>query len=342
MKKCTQIIGLIAVLTFVFGFTTPASASDDVIKWRMQCNWPHSSPSFQDSAVAMTNKVKKRSHGRLVIEPFVHGALVPGKEIYQAVERGMLQMGQGSGAYLINKMPIMAFAAGLPFSFQNVWEAIYFHMFLGLEEMLQKSSAKFGVMYYTEKIYPTEIALKKEVKTFKDFKGLKFRSSGILQKMFTSIGAASSYIPGPEIYPALASGVVEGAHWGAVQGSYKMGFFDICKYTMKPPLNVAGTDCWFVNEKAFKKLPKDLQNILTRTLEEHVWFRSNQYIYQEEITLAKVKKELGVKVTRLPPEEQKKLTRAAMVEWNKVGERDEACAKALKIMKEFLATLGYI
>jgi TRAP-type mannitol/chloroaromatic compound transport system substrate-binding protein len=290
----------------------------------------------------MTNKVKERTKGRLVIEPFVNEALVPSTEIYQAVERGMLQMGQASGAYLINKMPIMAFAAGLPFSFQEVWEAIYFHTHLGLEQMLRDASAKFGVMYYTEKIYPTEMALRVPLTTFEGFKGLKFRSSGILQKMFTSVGAAASYIPGPEIYPALATGVVDGAHWGAVQGSLQMGFFDVCKYTMKPPLNVAGTDCWYVNEKAFKKLPADIQMILHQILEEHMFLRSNQYIYQEQMALVKAQKELGVKVTGLPPEEQTKLTRAAMKEWDEVGKRDADCAKALQIMKDFLASLGYL
>ena len=38
------------------------------------------------------------------------------------------------------------------------------------------------------------------------FKGLKLRSSGVLQLYLTAIGAAASYIPGSEIYPSLASG----------------------------------------------------------------------------------------------------------------------------------------
>ena len=331
-----------SVMLTVGSLNPNALAADEVIKWKCQVVYPTSSPSYEGSTLKVINEIKKQTNGRLNIEVFPAGALVPAQEIYNAVQRGMIQSGMTSGAYLINKMPIMAFAAGLPFSFQNVWEGQYFHKKLGLEDMLQKASEQFGVYYFSDRVYVTELALKKPVTTFEDFKGLKLRSSGLLQKMFTAVGAAASYLPGPEVYPALASGVVDGAHWGAVQGSYQMGFYEVCKYTLKPALNVAGTDAWLFNQKAFDDLPKDIQNTVRQILEKHFWERSNEYIYLENITLAKVQKELGVKITGLAPDEQKKLTRAAMVEWDKIGERDEVSAKALKIMKDFLASLGHI
>jgi len=342
MKTSVKLISLITVLMFVFSFSGTAMAAGKVIKWRLQATYPVASPSWAGSTLKVIKQLKERTGGQFIIEPYPAGALVPAKEIYNAVQRGMFPAGMASPAYIRNKMPVMAFGAGLPFSFQNVWEGQYFHKYLGLEDILQKASERFGVYYFTDRVYVTELALKKPVNTFEDFKGLKLRSSGILQKMFTAIGAAASYLPGPEIYPALASGVVDGAHWGAVQGAYKMGFYDLCKYALKPALNVSGPDCWLFNMKAFNKLPKDIQKIFRQTLEEHFWYRSNEYIYLENITLAKAMKDLGVKVTQLPPDEQKKLTRAAMVEWDKVGQKDEESAKALKIMKDFLKSLGYI
>ncbi len=241
-----------------------------------------------------------------------------------------------------DQIPIADFAAGLPYSFRHVWEAAYFHMHLGFEQMMKDEAAKHGLDYYTDKVYPTELVLKKPVQSFEDFDGLKIRSSGALKVYFTSIGAAAAYITGSEVYPSLASGVVDAAHWGAAQGAYKMGFYDIAKYHMKPAFNIAGTDAWIVNQKALNALPDDVRNAFEEVMLEHFWMRSNQYIFQESTTLAKVQQQENVKVITLPAEEQAKMTRAAMAFWDKVGEKSPEAAKALKLMKGFLRELGYI
>jgi TRAP-type mannitol/chloroaromatic compound transport system substrate-binding protein len=169
---------------------------------------------------------------------------------------------------------------------------------------------------------------------------LKLRSSGILQKFLTSIGAAASYLPGSEIYPALASGVMDGAHWGAVQGSASMKFYDVNKYHLRPALNVAGTDIWLVNQKALAKLPEDIQKILVSTLEEHFWLRTNQYIYLENKTLSKVRNEQGVELITLPPEEYAKMQVAALKIWDDVAQKGPQCAKAVEMLKDFNKQMG--
>jgi TRAP-type mannitol/chloroaromatic compound transport system substrate-binding protein len=322
--------------------TNPSIAAGEVIKWKCQSIWPSASPSYADSLLVIVEDVKKNTNGRLIIEPFPARSLVPSKEVFNAVKRGVLPMGQSSPAYMRDQIPIANFAAGLPYSFKEVWEAAYFHKRLGFEQMMKDEAAKHGLAYYTDKVYPTELVLKKPVKSFDDFKGLKIRSSGALKVYFTSIGAAAAYITGAEVYPSLASGVVDAAHWGAAQGANKMGFYDIAKYHMKPAFNIAGTDAWIVNKKALNKLPKDIRDIFENTMEKHFWMRTNQYIFQESTTLAMVQKEKNVKVITLPPAEQEKMTQAAMAFWEEVGKKGPEAAKALKIMKDFLRKMGHI
>jgi TRAP-type mannitol/chloroaromatic compound transport system substrate-binding protein len=349
MRNLFKSIGMFTLLFFVFSLAGSvlltggtAVAAGKVHKWKCQSHWPSASPSYADTLLVIVEKLKKRTNGRLIIEPYPAGSLVPAKEIFNAVQRGMVQAGTGSPAYIRNKIKLAGIAYGLPFSFRNAWEGQYFHKRLGFEDMIRKEVAKYGIFYFTDRVYPTELVLKKPIKTFEDFKGLKIRSSGILQIIFTKMGAAASYLPGPELYPALASGVVDAAHWGAVQGAYKMGLYEICKFSMKPALNYAGTDCLLFSQKAIDKLPKDVEKIFKDTLEEHFWYRTNQYIYQENITLSKAIKEKGVKVLTLPPEEQKKLVKAAQAQWEEEGKKSPECGKALKILKDFIASLGYI
>ena len=300
------------------------------------------SSSYKDSLQVVAARLKERTNGRLIVEPYPSGALVPGKEVFNAVKRGMVPIGVTSSAYPLSQVPLMNVASGLPLNFGDVWEAVYFHKWLGFEQMLKDECAKHGLIYFTDKVYPTELSLKKPVRKFEDFKGLKLRSSGILQKFLTSIGAAASYMPGSEIYAALASGVMDGAHWGAVQGSASMKFYDVNKYHLRPALNVAATDIWLVNQKAFDKLPKDLQEILLTTLEEQFWLRTNQYIFLENKALSKVIKEKGVELITLPPAEYAKMQTAAIKIWDEVAQKGPQCAKAVGMLKDFNRTMGRI
>jgi len=349
MKKSAKIFGIISVLMLILALAGTlvisngtAMAAGDVIKWKCQSHWPSASPSYKDSLLVIAKKLKDRTNGRFILEPFPAGSLVPSKEIFQATKRGMIEMGGTSTAYFRAQVPLAGIGAGLPYSFRAAWEGLYFYKKVGYEKAMKDACAKHGLLFFTDKIYPTQLVLKKPVRTFEDFKGLKLRSSGTLQIFFTSIGAAASYLPGAEVYPALASGVVEGAHWGAAQGANKMGFYDICKYHLMPSFVVSGTDVWVLNKKAFDKLPEDIQKTLTQTLDEHIWLRSNQYIYQEARALAKVQKEKGVEVITLSPEEQKKMTRAAVELWDEEAKKGPEYAKWIEKMKEFFKELGYL
>ena len=317
-------------------------AAEKVIKWKVQSHWPSASPSYKGSLLVIVDKLKARTNGRFILEPFPAGSLVPSKEIANATKRGMFEMGGTSTAYTRALVPLSGIGAGLPYSFRASWEAFYFYKRVGYEKAMKDAFAKHGLLFFTDKIYPTQLVLKKPVRTMEDFKGLKLRSSGTLQIFFTSIGAAASYLSGAEVYPALASGVVEGAHWGAAQGANKMGFYDVCKYHLMPSFVVAGTDVWVINKKAFDKLPADIQKILTQTLDEHLWLRSNQYIYQEAKTLARMQKEKGVTVITLPLEEQQKMTRAAIKLWDEEAKKDPEYAEWIEKMKEFFKELGYL
>ena len=95
---------LVALLVFWVGFgmltTENGYAADKVIKWRVQSHWPASSSSYKASLQVLADTIKERTNGRLILEPFAAGSLVPAKEIFNAVKRGMIQMGTISPAYV--------------------------------------------------------------------------------------------------------------------------------------------------------------------------------------------------------------------------------------------------
>jgi TRAP-type C4-dicarboxylate transport system substrate-binding protein len=344
MKLATMIIAGIAALSVALpvGSMQKAQAADKTYTWKVQSHWPAASSSYEDSLKKIAAELKEKTDGRLILEPYPANALVPAKEVFAGVKRGMIQGGTLSPGYVRNEIPIAGVAAGLPFAFKNVWELAYFHKWEGFEKMLKEAAAEHGVFWSTDKVYPTELVLKKKVGSLDDFKGLKIRSSGVLQQFLTKLGAAASYLPGSEVYPALSSGVVDGAHWGAAQGAYSMKLYDVAKYHLKPGLNIAGTDVWVFNQKAIDELPEDIRRIFLSTLENHFWERTNQYQYLEAVVLAKAVEEEGVEVITLPDEEQKKITEIAMEMWEEEAEKSPEAAEAVQKVKDFLKKLGHL
>lgn len=319
----------------------PASAQETVT-WKVQSHWPGSSSSYTDSLGRLKRVIEERTDGRLKLQLFEAGALFKAKDTFDAVSRGILEMGTISPSYAQDKMTLAGIASGLPFAFRHVWEAAYFNQNMGFEQMLRDEAAKYGVYWATDKVYPTEMVVKKPIKSWDDFTSLKIRSSGALQTFLTEAGAAASYIPGSELYSALDSGIVDGAHWGAAQGAYSMGLYEVAKYHVKPALNIAGTDVIIVSQKALDKLPEDMQKIVKQALDEQFWVRTNEYQYKERVTLAKAIAEQGVQINTLPDDVQAKLVKTAQGMWDEEGKRSEEAKKALGMLKEFLGNLGYL
>ncbi len=342
-KKFSKSFKVAAVLALSLVIATHAFGEEKkVYKWKFQSHFTSSSPAYTDSVKAMIEDVKEATDGRLIIEPFPAGSLVPGKEVYNAVARGMVQMGGGVGGYYQNRVPLLALTAGLPYSFMNVDEALYFHDQLGFEKMLQKACEKDGILYNTDNIYGTEPVFKKPIRTLADLQGTKVRSYGGLAKFLGSLGATAIFLPGSEIYPALSTGVVEGAHWGAAQGATNMGFYEVAKYHMKPTLTISGQTCFLTNKKALEKLPADIQKAFIGAVSTFHARRAIQYAIKEDIALAKAVKDKGVEVVWVEPEEQKKFAKIGMQFWEEEAARCPECKVAVDKMKNFLVEIGHL
>jgi TRAP-type mannitol/chloroaromatic compound transport system substrate-binding protein len=315
---------------------------EKVFKWRFQSHWPAASASFKPLKKYFDEDLKKLTGGRLQITLFPAGALVPTEELFDAARKGTVDGGTGSPSYWMTIVPIAGVSGNCPMTFREPWEGLYFHYVLGFENMLKEGHAKHNLLYYTEKIYPTALIGRKPIHKIEDFKGYKIRSTGAIADMLRDLGAAPTLIHGPELYLSLQTGVVDGAHWGAAQGALTMKLCEVAKYYMQPNLAMAGTDVILINKEAYNALPKDLQIILDLALNERVWRRTHEYIMGEVNALETMKKKYGVKVITLPAEDQKKMMKVAMKEWDKVAAKDALAAKAVNMLKDFLRKLDYI
>jgi len=314
-------------------------AAEKPIKWRCQTLWPMASPSFATSALTLAKQLEARTGGRLQVEMFPAGSLMPSGDIFKAVQMGMLEMGAVAPEYFITQVPLGEIGSGIPFNFKETWECVYFYRWLGFEEMLRKACVKNGVYYATDSIFSTELVTTKPIVKMDDFKGLKLRSAGSMQSYFDSIGAAANYIPGGEVYSALSSGVINGAHWGNALGNASMKLYEIGKFHLRTPLRYSGVAGWILNVKTMEKLPKDIQEIIITTLNEEFWLKTNQYEYMAMKKINELEA-TGVKMTQFSDAEYNAMQKAAVPIWDKIAAKDPLNAEAIKIIKDFNRSMG--
>jgi TRAP-type C4-dicarboxylate transport system substrate-binding protein len=239
-------------------------------------------------------------------------------------------------------VPLTAVAGQCPLAFRELWEAEYFHFHMGFEEALRKEHLEKGIMYWTEKIFPTAMVSKKPVKTLEDLKGLKVRSSGKIADMLKTVGASPVLVPGEEIYTALSTGVIDAAHWGAAAGALTTKLCEPAKYYVQPNLAFSATDLIMVSKKAWDELPADIQKMVYLAFKERCWRRSNEYIQEETKALDTMKKNFGVQVSLLDADAQKAMQQAAVKIWDEAGAMSPGNAEWIGKMKEFLKSLGYV
>lgn len=334
--------GALGGLAVGAGFTVigQAKAQDSVV-WKVQSHWPKASASYGDSLQVIADELKEITGGRFTLELFGAGEFAKGAEIFNIVRRGVVEMGTISPGYILGEAPTAGLALGVPGTFREPWEFQYYLKNMGFEDMFNADLAANGIVSKAEKVYPTELVVSKEINSADDFAAMKLRSSGSYLKYLEAAGAAPQYVAGPELYQSLASGVVDGAHWGAAQGAKSMSLWEVAKFHMKPTMGLA-MDTLIMNQGAVDALPEDLRETLMNHLELRFWKRCAEYQYKEKTALAAGIAEQNVKVAQFPQAVLDKFAAASGAILDSERAKGGNAEKGAGMLTDFLKVLGYV
>jgi TRAP-type mannitol/chloroaromatic compound transport system substrate-binding protein len=239
------------------------AASKKTIRWRMQTHWPTGVGYYQDVYVKFCDRVRAASGGELDITPLPPGAIVPTKDVFEALGRGLFEISLIWPAYWIGKIPVAGHINGQLFTWENVAEMYAYFYDMGAIEVFREAYGEHGVRFVAP-LPMTGLALysRKPIRTLDDFKGFKVRSTGIAAQVFQKAGATPVFFPGAEIYQALQTGVCDGAHWGTVSTAWDMKFQEVTDYIVMPYLANINNGEIIMNQKKWNELPDHLKSIV--------------------------------------------------------------------------------
>jgi TRAP-type C4-dicarboxylate transport system substrate-binding protein len=337
MKFRNSLIGVILVVALAMGFSFEAAAAG--MKWRLQHSWGAAENHFFEH---YANIVKEMSGGEIEIKVFADGELVNVEKICDAVAAGTLQMGHTHPDYQMGSVPVGELEAA-PYLFGNLKEEMAAIYRYGLGDIYKEAFEK----RYKIKVLGFQaddcgaLMFTKEVSSIQDMKGLNIN---ILDPYATFlhdlVGASSVYMGPEELYTALSRNVIQGVEYGGAKAMYDMSLHEVTKSFLLPRHQIAFFPFYFINKRAWDKLPANHKAILVNAVQANTVYMASFYAEKEQEALRLMQEKHGIKVSHLPEEDVKTITKKS-VEWikNDFAKKGPYCKRAadavLKAMKDF-------
>jgi len=326
LKKATVTTAAVAAATTV---GAPAVHAKKTYTWRMVTTWPPHFPVLGEGADKMAEWIEKMSGGRLKIQVYGGGELVPPLQTFDAVSQGMVEMGHGASYYWAGKSPATQFFAAVPFGMNAQQMNAWLYSGGGLE-LWEELYAPFNLKPMPAGNTGVQMGgwFNREINSVKDFKGLKMRIPGLGGKLLAKAGGTAVLSAGGEIYTNLERGVIDATEWVGPYHDYLMGFYKVAKYYYYPGWHEPGTVLeTFVNKKAWDSLPKDLQEIITTAAARSNIWMLNEFEAKNNTYLQKLINEHGVKLKKFPDEVVTTMRGYAREVLEEVGNKDKQSKK---------------
>ena len=294
---------LAAGATAASSFPKPALAQD-AKRWRMQTTWPKNFPGLGTGANALAEFIGTASAGRLTVEVFGGGEIVPPFETMDAVSSGTIEMGHGAPYYWKGKVPATQFIASIPFGLTAAEQSAWMQ-FGGGQELADKAYEELGCKFFPSGNTGVQMGgwFNKEIATLEDYKGLKMRIPGLGGEVVNAAGGNVVNLPGAEIPPALASGAIDATEWVGPYNDLAFGLYKSAEFYYYPGWHEPATLLDnFINLEAWESLDSELQAIVAAANAHANATVVNEFVANNNQALDTLVNQHGVTLKKFPDE----------------------------------------
>ena len=214
---------------------TTSSEQWTAIHWRVPLAFGTNLPAIGDNIVRVSQEVSTATDGRINLEIFEPGLLIPPFSITEGVRDNKIEAGYTWLGYDQGKIPATPLISAVPFGMEP-WEfaSWYFE---------DEGKALTEALYHPHNVHPILCSLigpetagwfRQPIESIEDFKGLKIRFAGLGGKVMQKLGASVTLLPGGEIFQALEKGAIDATEFSMPAVDQMLGFDRIAKYNYFP------------------------------------------------------------------------------------------------------------
>jgi TRAP-type C4-dicarboxylate transport system substrate-binding protein len=219
--------------------------------------------SYGDVFQAFADSITSVSGGRLEIDMVYDGEGVGATEVLSATSSGLVEMGAPYMALHAGELPAGVVELTLPGAPTQVDHLMALFYEGGWIDTLRGAYAEHNLHYLAPSFQPGVMLITKEpVNTLADLEGKVLRSPGAYGKFMRLLGCEPVVMAFSEMYPSMATGVIDGAASSNVVDYADINLVEIAKYMYPRPVTGAQVAGLIVNMDAWNTLSDDLKAIM--------------------------------------------------------------------------------
>jgi len=281
-----------------------AAQSAGTFEWSCVTSWPPKYPGLGMGVENLARRIDAASNGRLKIKVYGAGELVPAFEVFDAVSRGMVEMGHDASYYHKGKVDAAQFFTAIPFGLNHV-ELNGWLFYGGGLELWRELYEPYNIMPFPCGSTGAQMGgwFNREINTIDDLKGLKMRIPGLGGEVVRRAGGTPITMPGSEIFTSLQTGAIDATEWVGPYNDVAFGLHKAAKYYYYPGWQEpgAGLEC-MINADAWASLPPDLQSIVEISCQAITTDMMAEFTHGNAIALQQLNDDPDVEVRMFPDE----------------------------------------
>jgi TRAP-type C4-dicarboxylate transport system substrate-binding protein len=255
-SRFLTVIAKVLGLALVLGIMTPPALAAQEIKLTY-ANFPPAQtfPSVQMERWA--KEVEKRTNGKVKVQTFPGGTLLPAKNIFDGVISGTADIGNFAMSYQPGRFPVSE-AVDLPLGFQSAKVAS-----LVLYDLIEKYRPKEFEKVKIITLFtcpPNDLMTSKPVRSLADLKGMELRVSGTGAEVIKRLGGIPIAMPMSDTPEAIQKGIVKGIV-SSLETLKDFNYAAYCPYATEANLFVVSFAV-VMNREKWESLPADVKKVI--------------------------------------------------------------------------------
>jgi TRAP-type mannitol/chloroaromatic compound transport system substrate-binding protein len=242
----------------------PSVARARSLRWRLVTSWPKNRTGPGVSARRIAERIGALSGGRLEIDLFAAGEIVPPFAVLDAVSNGTVETGHTAALYWQGKIPAAGFFTTVPFGLgpvehqawielrdgQALWDELYRPY--GVRAVLAGNTGPSMGGWFRNRLQSPE-----------DLRGLRLRVQGLGAEVYARLGAVPMSVAAGDLLPALEKGSIDAAEFLAPATDLETGLPKYARHYYAPGFNKPnGASEFLISLAAWDALAPDLRAVV--------------------------------------------------------------------------------
>ncbi len=316
-KYSKMVFPVMLIFVLLFGILGCAGPDEEAVDEEIttdeevfELSLAHFQPSTHEVETVLIQgwieKIEEATDGRVIIESYPGGTLIPGTEIYEGVVDGVADIGHSCQAYTRGRFPVQETLLVPGLYWENALVADWTLMDL-IEELEPEELDNVKNMFF----WTTgrgDLLTQEPVRNMEDLSALEVGvTAGERADALSRLGSTGNVLPMPDQYEAIQRGLTDGTI-APVETLKSFRIAEVVDYVTFTPMLYNQLLFMVMNLDTWNSLPPDIQDTIEEVNEEYYeevvagfydWLEELAYEWMEEEGIA-------LEFIELPEEEEQK------------------------------------